>query len=235
MSPSFANFRSSARRRSTSSGRSSTLILTDRTQRRPRAASLLGDALEVLDRTSGASRLGLARVEAARARPRAPTRPLRRPRGGPRPRTSGRRRGQRGTRPGACRRAPIPDTGSSRGARARSRSSFAVLAQQRVAARLERDEDVARAELGDLVQRRARHPPRRRTRARRAASASCWFGATSYGSASTPSRSGSPSVSSTASSWRRLASRIELAVEAGVDRRGAASPRRRRTRRRWAR
>ena len=42
-------------------------------------------------------------------------------------------------------------------------------------------------------------------------SASRWFGETSYGSASTPSRSGSPSQSSTAWTPRRLRSRIASA------------------------
>ena len=42
-------------------------------------------------------------------------------------------------------------------------------------------------------------------------SASRWFGDTSHGSASTPSRNGSPSVSSTVRTRRRLSSRIAVA------------------------
>ena len=62
------------------------------------------------------------------------------------------------------------------------------------------------------------------------ASASCWFGETRYGSASTASRSGSPSESTTASSWRAVQLADELAVEAGVDRPRQRAGRARRTR-----
>ena len=47
-------------------------------------------------------------------------------------------------------------------------------------------------------------------------SASRWFGETRYGSASVPSRSGSPSESSTTRTPRRVRSRIGLGVEALV-------------------
>ena len=69
-----------------------------------------------------------------------------------------------------------------------------------------------------------------RTPGRRAPSASRWFGETSDGSASSPSRSGSPSVSSTARTPRRFEVADRLGVEVRRRRRAAASRRRRRAR-----
>ena len=101
---------------------------------------------------------------------------------------------------------------------------LALLADEREAARLERDVDVAGAHLGDRSSA-IRKSSSSSSSWPTSCSASCWFGETSHGSASMPRRSGSPSASSTTRAPSLVSSRT--APRRSPRRRPAAASRRR--------
>ena len=147
----------------------------------PRLRSYDRFELGHLDAAGEATRL--ARVEPARRRPRASRpRPPRRQRAAPR-RSACRR--ARAARKAARSTSPEPtvETGSTCGRDGPVALDLTLLAEQREAARLLRDQHVARAELGDRRRAPGGSPRPRGTPGRRALSASRWFGETRNGSA----------------------------------------------------
>ncbi len=131
-----------------------------------------------------------------RLRPRGSTRRRSRRQPGALPRSFGRRDARPGRRRAARRPAPTVETGSSRGATARNRrNSFSSCrsATQPPSVVI----STLRAPISAIRSSASRKSSSSWNSWPTSASASAWFGETRNGSASTPDRSGSPSVSST--------------------------------------
>ena len=229
VSPSRANFCPSATSRSTSSS-SARRHVASQTQRPGEVAWAEAASSDALNWRSSYDR----RLTTRRARARATSTP---PRAGaasrgskrPAPTSSvdGGAGGDRGAqrvlgaaarrpaRRGSRRAATSPDAdrrdGSTCGASRGSRRRRALLAEQRVAARLASVMSTLRAPSSAMSSSARTKSSSSSNSWPTSASASRWFGETRYGSASTPRRSGSPSESSTVGTPRRFSSRIASA------------------------